>query len=520
MKEKSKKFDVFDGHNCFQNQNIVRGLRRAKDRLEKSKWYLKDHPSAIPLPKKSLDFFTTFLRGADTHLHLGGAAPVPLACEIAFKRSEQVRKRFDNSIDLLKEFYLSPKRGSLSDYLDRYHIARDYLFTTLEDIEYVTYESCMNSFYNGSCLIELRTSIKSGDVGDPRSTHSMKDVKFTPEEEFEAIVKGVLKAEKAAGDNLRCYLIVSMRRGDTVDRCLKILEKTKEIRRHLLNRFNRDFIVGIDLAGKEFGNKAKELTSVFKSAKKYNLKLTTHAGEDHGSGPGSILHAIDHLGVDRIGHGTSLTMPTPLLKEKEIYKGKDGKIKNDFIRALQEGVAFEFCPFSNLICQAYYTAGFDRSKSGKFEPILKPLEKVNHYPFSVQMAFGNLVYPGYEEIVPLIATDACYPLAGITLAHELARVAYSFNLDVKTLMALTYFQIVHSFAPIKDKNYVLDNTWKPRARLIFDIPYSEDPTKAMYDHLTQARADFQDMLSDSLDFDVKALIPKIQQEVYQRDKYA
>lgn len=514
--------DIFLGRNCFSNNNITRGLKRAQRRLDRADWYsaAKAQALGLVLPKRSQAFFTKFLKGADTHFHLGGAAPVDLATEIAFRRSAAVRKQF-GSLESFRDYYLNPVKGSLDQYLKRYHYARDYLFTTLEDIEEVTYQSCLNSYNNGSCLIELRTSIKSGEVGDPKSKEAMKDATFTPKEEFEAIVKGVLKAEQVADNGFRAFLVVSMRRSDSPEVCLKILEEAKEIRRYLYEKYGREFIVGIDIAGQEYGNKAKELAEVYRSAKKYNFKLTAHAGEDQGSGPGSILHAIDHLEVDRIGHGTSLSLPTPLLAESQIHIGKDGKVKNDFIRALQEGVAFEFCPYSNMICQAYYTAGFQKNpRTKRMEADLKPMERVSQYPFSIQMALGHLVYHGYNEIVPLVATDACFPLAGLTLAHEMARVADAFSLDLKTMMVLTYFQIIHSFAPDKDKNYILDNIWKPRARLVFGVSFDKDPVPVMFEHLNGVRADFRGMLSDSLGVDIDSKIDEIRHEVHLRDKYA
>ena len=63
-------------------------------------------------------------------------------------------------------------------------------------------------------------------------------------------------------------------------------------------------IVGIDLAGSEFGYPAGDHIAAYQIAQKHFLKKTVHAGEAYG--PESIFQAITDLYADRIGHGYHL----------------------------------------------------------------------------------------------------------------------------------------------------------------------------------------------------------------------
>lgn len=60
-------------------------------------------------------------------------------------------------------------------------------------------------------------------------------------------------------------------------------------------------IVAIDLAGDEANYPAEPFAGLFAEARRSGLGVTSHAGE--WSGPASVRHAIERLGVKRIGHG-------------------------------------------------------------------------------------------------------------------------------------------------------------------------------------------------------------------------
>jgi adenosine deaminase len=414
------------------------------------------------------DFYQK-MRAADLHIHGGALASTELAAQIAWQRSAKIDghlKATYGSYQALLHRLTNPIPGSLDDYLKIYHHVRDYLFTDLEDIRRVCFEGALQAFHNGTCLLEVRTSIKSGHFGDPKSRHIMEKIKFTPEEEFFAMIDGFEAAKKYCEQKFVVYLVITLRRSDSVARCMKVVEEAHKLRKIIQNKYGWDYIRGLDIAGHEFGteNKAKRLIGVFDHARKQGFKLTAHAGEDKNVGEGGILHCVQHLKVDRIGHGSALYLPTPMLSQEYLYSVRGVK-KNVFIRMLQRGIPLETCFTSNIICQAQYTAGFaGRDKKNRPNPILKDITKPQHYPFEIFMALGDLVAPGKRPVSCVLSTDGIFSLS-TSLAKEYSLAAKSFNLDRGEILALSLESIRHSFLTDVEKNRVIKDLWAPYASL-------------------------------------------------------
>lgn len=88
-------------------------------------------------------------------------------------------------------------------------------------------------------------------------------------------------------------------------------------------------IAAIDLAGDEVNFPAEPFAGLFAEARRAGLGITAHAGE--WSGPASVRHALERLGVQRIGHGVRV-MESP-----------------DVVALARErGAVFEVCLTSNL----------------------------------------------------------------------------------------------------------------------------------------------------------------------------
>lgn len=420
------------------------------------------------VPLTSSEFFQK-MRAADLHIHGGALANTELAAEIAWRRSVEIDgklKKIYGSLAVFTHRLCHPISGSLDDYLEIYHDVRDYLFTDLEDIRRVCFEGALQAFHNGTCLLEVRTSIKSGNFGDPKSRYIMENVKFTPKEEFFAMIDGFEAARKYCEQKLVVYLVITLRRSDSVARCVSVVEEAHKLRKIIQNKYGLDYIRGIDIAGHEFGtgNKAKRLIRVFDHAKKLGFKLTAHAGEDKNVGEGGILHCVHHLKVDRIGHGSALYLPTPMVPKEHLYSVRGVK-KNVFIRMLQRGVPLETCFTSNIICQAQYTAGFSgRDKKNRPDPILKDITKPQHYPFEIFMALGDLVDPGKKPVSCVLSTDGVFSLF-TNLSHEYAFAAQSFDLNIGEILALNLESIRHSFLTETEKNRVIKDLWTPYAAL-------------------------------------------------------
>lgn len=135
---------------------------------------------------------------------------------------------------------------------------------------------------------------------------------------IDALNKGIHKAKKQFGveSNIRIDLV----RNAGPDVGMSILDLIEE---------KPDNIVSIDIGGSEDKVPPKPFAQVYERAKKMGLHLVAHAGE--AAGPQSIWDAVNHLNVERIGHGVTARGDPELmnhLKKKEI--------------------AIEMCPVSNV----------------------------------------------------------------------------------------------------------------------------------------------------------------------------
>ncbi len=99
----------------------------------------------------------------------------------------------------------------------------------------------------------------------------------------------------------------------------------------------KDSIIGIGLGGSEDKGPAQDYKKVFKKARKHNLHVVAHAGED--IGPDSIWHAIKDLKTERIGHGISAVQDASLMNY--LTKSK---------------IPLEICPKSNIFTGRYVSS--------------------------------------------------------------------------------------------------------------------------------------------------------------------
>ena len=95
-----------------------------------------------------------------------------------------------------------------------------------------------------------------------------------------------------------------------------------------------DFITGFGIAGDEKQFHPKDFAWAFDCAREAGLRLTAHAGE--WGGADSVRDALDHLKVERIGHGVQ-AIDDPALVE----------------RLARDGIVLEVCPGSNVTLGVY-----------------------------------------------------------------------------------------------------------------------------------------------------------------------
>jgi adenosine deaminase len=95
-------------------------------------------------------------------------------------------------------------------------------------------------------------------------------------------------------------------------------------------------IVSIDLGGPEAEYPPKPFAGVYNRAREIGLHTVAHAGE--AAGPHSIWGAVKHLGVERIGHGTTAIHDETLMNHLK-----------------EKGITIECCPVSNVRTRAVDT---------------------------------------------------------------------------------------------------------------------------------------------------------------------
>ncbi len=90
-----------------------------------------------------------------------------------------------------------------------------------------------------------------------------------------------------------------------------------------------DFVTGFGMGGDEGVGHPRDFAYAFDMAREAELRLTCHAGE--WAGPRSVSAVLDHLRVERIGHGIR-ALEDPGLVE----------------RLVEDGIVLELCPGSNV----------------------------------------------------------------------------------------------------------------------------------------------------------------------------
>ena len=135
---------------------------------------------------------------------------------------------------------------------------------------------------------------------------------------LDAINRGIKRA--CGVFDVKCNLRIDLVRNYGPDHGMVVLDWIEE---------KGDNIIAVDIGGSEQGYPPEPYKSVYNRAKEMGLHLTAHAGE--AAGPESIWGAILHLGVERIGHGTS-AVQDPLLMA--------------YLR--DTAVTIETCPVSNV----------------------------------------------------------------------------------------------------------------------------------------------------------------------------
>jgi len=243
----------------------------------------------------------------ELHLHLEGAAPPAFIRDLAKRKHIDLAGMFD-----ARGHYLY---SDFNDFLKVYEAA----CTTLkspEDFHRLTLAVAEQSARDGVIYSEVFLSPDFCGGGDLSAWR----------EYLHAIHEAALEAEKTMGLTLRGIVTCIRHFGAKQSRKIALCAAETA----------GEFVTGFGIAGDENAGRVRDFTYAFDMAREAGLRLTAHAGE--WGGPQSVRDALEHLRVERIGHGVRAIEDLAL------------------VDALAErGIVLEVCPGSNLALRLYAT---------------------------------------------------------------------------------------------------------------------------------------------------------------------
>jgi len=241
----------------------------------------------------------------ELHLHLEGAAPPAFIRGLAREKHLDISRIFtaDGGYDY-RDFW---------HFLDVYEAACTTLQTP-EDFHRLTLAVLEDRARDGVVYAETFLSPDFCGGGDVSAWR----------EYLQAIDEAAQQAEKTLGITLKGIATCIRHFGPDQSRATALCAaETKS-----------GFLTGFGLAGDEKRFHPRDFSWAFDCAREAGLRLTAHAGE--WGGAQSVTDALDHLGVERIGHGVQ-AIDDPALVD----------------RLAENRVVLEVCPGSNVFLGVY-----------------------------------------------------------------------------------------------------------------------------------------------------------------------
>jgi adenosine deaminase len=202
---------------------------------------------------------------------------------------------------------------TLLDYLDKFHVPLQYT-QFYDNIKRIAFELAEDAYADGVRLLELRLN---------PLIH--RRAGLTTRQVIHATRKGLAAFGAEHADFRAGIIIIAMRNhGGNMARIL-----LREVIGEKEEYHDGVGVIGFDIAGHEAPFPPLLFKEAYALAGQMGLHKTAHAGESEG--PERIWEALDQLGPQRIGHGTSAGEDPELIK-----------------RLAADGVYLEVCLSSNL----------------------------------------------------------------------------------------------------------------------------------------------------------------------------
>lgn len=252
-------------------------------------------------PAPDLCAFIAGLPKVELHVHHVGSASPQILTELAARHPEA---GVPADLDTLNEYFTF---HDFADFIRIYLTVVD-LIRDAEDVRLLTYEVAAGLARQGVRYAELTVTPYTSVVRGIRA-----------EAFLEALEDGRLTAERDHGIELQWIFDIPGEDG------IPAAEQTCDIAVEL----GAPALIGFGLGGPEIGVPRPQFKPYFDRARAAGLHSLPHAGET--TGPQTIIDALDVLGAERIGHGTSAVQDDRLVR-----------------RLADTGICLEVCPTSNV----------------------------------------------------------------------------------------------------------------------------------------------------------------------------
>ena len=259
-----------------------------------------------------LSGFIAGLPKAELHVHHVGSASPRIVSELAARHPGRVPSDPDDLVD-----YFTFR--DFAHFIDVYLSVVD-LVRTPDDVRLLTYEIARDMAAQQVRYAEL-TCTPYTIVLPHDETRGMPIEAYT-----EAIEDARTGAERDLGVTLRWIYDIPGEAG------LPAADATRDF----AIEHPCDGLIGFGLGGPEVGVPRPQFEQHFAAARAAGLHSVPHAGET--TGPQTIWDAINHLGAERIGHGTSAAQDPELLAYLASH-----------------AIPLEVCPSSNIATRAVAT---------------------------------------------------------------------------------------------------------------------------------------------------------------------